>query len=302
VRSHQIETEGLSNVTTHTIKGLLIDPAAHSREENAVTEVQLATEPGNPEEGYGTQVAKGEHERVLGVERVEYTTLAKDVALVVPGNDPGDGSNNVVWCWTWNGSVPVPGKALIYGHEVMKDRVFDCPISERGAWTRIRFAPRRLKGTESFRFEDDDAVTLRTARIAPIVDEAGNDLLIPQTFLSGKPLIPNDLAEQLFANWTLAAADSNSETPNFPDGVPVVKLFFIGGWDGYIYAVDPASPRRAYGAFSGPTLGVRNPSRGIIDLDDVASWRMSILPVERDLYIDLDKPLSHYARELKAAA
>lgn len=132
-------------------------------------------------------------------------------------------------------------------------------------------------------------------RIAPIVDANGNELLIQQTFMSGKPLIPNDLAEKLFANWS-------EDREAMAALVPVVKLFMVGGWDAYITAVNPKEPNVAFGAHQvWPPSGRRDVYIRPFDLDDVAQYRLSILPVERDLYVDLDQPLSHYAKELATA-
>jgi hypothetical protein len=284
-----------------TIKAILIDPAAHSVGEDGVQPVEL------PVDG-DTRI--DEINRLLGSTSFESASsllyrTARNSTLFVDAN-PADENGQVHWCWTWDLSEPVIGKGLILGVDKEGNSV-DTPISERQAWEHIRFAPRRLKGAEMLEPRPEkmfgmDTMVIGARRIAPIVDGAGNDLLIQQTFLSGKPLIPNDLAEKLFANWAMAAANSNAETPHFPDEPPVVKLFMpASGWVGYIQAVDPSDPRRAFGVYDACPLTGGRAGRGIIDLDQVALFRAGMLPVERDKYVDLDKSLSHYAKELAAA-
>lgn len=126
-------------------------------------------------------------------------------------------------------------------------------------------------------------------------------LLIHYRLLSGKPLIPNDLAEKLFANWRESRGEIAKDKDI--DHVPVVKLFHVTtGARWLLTEVDPDRPNIAFGlADWGPALG-GVPELGYIDLDEIAMATAMKLPIERDLYIDLDKPLSAYLDEWRGAS
>jgi hypothetical protein len=111
-------------------------------------------------------------------------------------------------------------------------------------------------------------------------------LMVPYTMPSGAPLIPNDLAEKLTANW--------AELDRRPS-MPVVKLFVPGTAARWLLsALNPNDHNVAFGLAD---LGVAPPEMGHIRLDEITD-----LPVERDLYIDLDKPLIAYWEEWSSEA
>jgi hypothetical protein len=187
------------------IKAILIDPDVHGADGDGVQPVGLPDD--------STRI--DEINRLLGSTSFESASsllyrAARNSTLFVDAH-PADEDGQVRWCWTWDLSEPVLGKGLILGVDKEGNSV-DTPISERVAWNHIRFAPRRLKGAEMLdpkpgKMFGMDTILFGSRRIAPIVDGAGNDLLIQQTFLSGRPLIPNDLAEKLFANWAWRGGD-----------------------------------------------------------------------------------------------
>jgi hypothetical protein len=278
-----------------SIKAVLIDPDAHAAGGNGVQTVELSTELD------GRSLDIDDINRLLGSESFESAasllrSTARNATLYVDACAPDDGAH---WCWTWGLSEPVVGKGLILGVDA-EGYSIDTPIPERDVWTRVRFARRLVRGFEMMgpragKMFGMDTMIIGARRIAPIVDQDGNELLIQQTFMSGKPLIPNYLAEKLFGNWSV-------DREAMAALVPVVKLFMVGGWEAYITAVDPKQPTMAFGAHQvWPPSGRRDVHIRTFDLDEVAQYRLGMLPVERDLYIDLDQPLTHYAEELSAA-
>jgi hypothetical protein len=113
-------------------------------------------------------------------------------------------------------------------------------------------------------------------------------LIVPYTMPSGAPLIPNELAERLMANW-----EGLKHSPS----TPVLKLFMPGTacrW--LLSALDPNDHDLAFGLAD---LGVAPPEMGHIRLNDIAAFGE---PIERDLYITLDKPLIAYWEEWSSEA
>jgi Protein of unknown function (DUF2958) len=107
--------------------------------------------------------------------------------------------------------------------------------------------------------------------------------------ISGEPLITDEQFEKLLAN-----VPASLEAMEDHDPIPVVKIFlphirWILGW---IY---PDDRDRAYAVVK---LGNEEPEVGDVLLSDIVSSRLgsgevAIRP-ERDKYITLDQPLSHY--------
>ena len=91
------------------------------------------------------------------------------------------------------------------------------------------------------------------------------------------------------ASAAVAAHDGNT-----PDHVPVIKLFTPDAnatW--LITEIDPDNPELAFGLCD---LGVGCPEIGSVSISELSALRGPLgLPVERDLYITLDQPLSVYA-------
>ena len=85
-----------------------------------------------------------------------------------------------------------------------------------------------------------------------------------------------------------------------PDHVPVLKLFTPDAnatW--LITEIDPENPDLAFGLCD---LGLGCPEIGSLSIAEVSGLRGALgLPVERDLHITLDQPLSVYADRARAA-
>jgi hypothetical protein len=113
--------------------------------------------------------------------------------------------------------------------------------------------------------------------------------------LSGEPLITDDQFEKLLAN-----APASLEEMEHHDPVPVVKIFlphirWILGW---IY---PDDRDRAYAVVK---FGNDNPEAGDVLLSEIVRSRLGVgqngIHPERDKYITLDQPISHYLRDKSA--
>ena len=87
---------------------------------------------------------------------------------------------------------------------------------------------------------------------------------------------------------------TNGKNPK-EDHIPVLKLFTPDAnatW--LITDCDPKDHDRLFGLCD---LGLGYPELGYVRLSEIAEIRGRFnLPPERDLYINLDKPLSHYAK------
>lgn len=85
-----------------------------------------------------------------------------------------------------------------------------------------------------------------------------------------------------------------------PDHVPVVKLFTPDAnatW--LITEIDPENTDNAFGLCD---LGLGCPEIGTVPISEISELRGALgLPVERDLHITLDQPLSVYADRARAA-
>ena len=110
--------------------------------------------------------------------------------------------------------------------------------------------------------------------------------------LSGEPLITDKQFEKLLAN-----APASLEEMEHHDPIPVVKIFlphirWILGW---IYPDDRDR------AFAVVKLGNNSPEMGDVLLSEIVAARLGnrvngIAP-ERDKYIKLDRPISHYLKD-----
>ena len=99
---------------------------------------------------------------------------------------------------------------------------------------------------------------------------------------------------QLLLNGQRSAAGKNI------DPLPVVKLFLPDGMLTWLLTeLDPVDSNRAFGLCD---LGLGCPELGYVDLNDLAHLRGYLkLPVSRDIYFSLDRPLSIYADVARAA-
>lgn len=100
--------------------------------------------------------------------------------------------------------------------------------------------------------------------------------------------LPDDILAKLAENGRVAASN-----PAF-DPVPVVKLFLPGSAATWLLCwTDQRDSNLAYGLCD---LGLGSPEMGPVLLSDIASVQSRLgLGVERDLYVTLDRPVSHYA-------
>ena len=107
--------------------------------------------------------------------------------------------------------------------------------------------------------------------------------------ISGEPLITDKQFEKLLANApTSLVAEMRQHDP-----VPVVKIFlphvrWVLAW------IDPDDFDRVYGVMK---WGNEKPEEGEFSLSDIVNSSLGgIVRPERDKYITLDQPLSHYLR------
>ncbi|MEM1298082.1 MAG: DUF2958 domain-containing protein [Pseudomonadota bacterium] len=106
-------------------------------------------------------------------------------------------------------------------------------------------------------------------------------------------LFTKDQIARLLANGR-ASTEAIEREGNTPDHVPVVKLFTPDAnatW--LISEIDPHRPDVAFGLAD---LGMGCPELGSVSIPELGAIRGALgLPVERDLHITLDQPLSVYA-------
>jgi len=107
-------------------------------------------------------------------------------------------------------------------------------------------------------------------------------------------LITDEQSAQLLAN-----GRRSIENDGF-DPYPVVKLFTPNaGATWLLTEIDPDDQDRAFGLCD---LGQGFPELGYVSLQELESLRGRwVLPIERDLYFQGDKPISAYAREARLA-
>lgn len=104
---------------------------------------------------------------------------------------------------------------------------------------------------------------------------------------------------QLLANGraTAAAHDAGHETP---DHVPVIKLFTPDA--NATWLITEITAHDGDLAFCLADLGMGTPELGYVSIEELRGIRGALgLPVERDLYTDLDHPISAYAARARAA-
>lgn len=111
------------------------------------------------------------------------------------------------------------------------------------------------------------------------------------TMLSGRPLITDEQFAKLMAN-----APASLEEMEKHDPVPVLKIFlphirWLLVWG---YNDDPER------FFCVARMGAHSPEAGDVWLPDIVNARLGRVRPERDLYITLDKPWSHYLRNPEA--
>lgn len=97
-----------------------------------------------------------------------------------------------------------------------------------------------------------------------------------------------------------ASAEAIARDRDAPDHVPIIKLFTPDAnatW--LITEIDPDRPDNAFGLCD---LGLGCPELGSISISEITELRGALgLPVERDLHITLDQPLSVYADRARVA-
>lgn len=103
--------------------------------------------------------------------------------------------------------------------------------------------------------------------------------------ISGKPLITEKQFAKLLANAPRSLDEAASHDP-----VPVVKIFlphvrWLLGW------IDPDDHDSVYAVRK---FGEKRPEIGMEKLSDIVAARLGMMKPERDLYIKLDKPMTHY--------
>jgi Protein of unknown function (DUF2958) len=112
-------------------------------------------------------------------------------------------------------------------------------------------------------------------------------LMVPYRTASGKPWIPNGIAEKLIENWRTferhkqAVADGEAKSADCPIEMPLVKLFRPGGrYRCLISRMNPIDVNMAYGLTD---TGTGLPEMGLVRLDVISSWRTAMGPaIERD--------------------
>jgi hypothetical protein len=191
-------------------------------------------------------------------------------------------------------SYPLAGRGLVVGVNE-EGASCDARISVAELTSRITFTQRKFRGFEMSRgrgkIGDHLVEMLKVEPSAPIIDgtEEQTTLKRPESWnakmLSGAPLITEEQFERLLAN-----APPSLEAMEHHDPIPVVKIFlphirWILGW---IYPDDRDR------AFAVVKLGADEPEAGDVLLSDIVRSRLGSVRPERDKYITLDQPLSHY--------
>lgn len=113
-------------------------------------------------------------------------------------------------------------------------------------------------------------------------------------------LITKRQRAQLIANGIEAERIRTLDSDEHYDPIPVVKLFTPDGACTWLLTdLSPDDEDCAYGLCD---LGFGFPEFGPVLLSDLRAVRGKLgLPVERDRYVTLDKPLSHYMTEARSA-
>ncbi len=105
----------------------------------------------------------------------------------------------------------------------------------------------------------------------------------------GQVLISEDHFKKMIENGKNCQEDKH-------DPVPVVKLFTPdSGATWLLSEVDPENPDIAFGLCD---LGMGFPELGAVYISEILALKGQLgLPVERDVHVTLDKPLSEYTEE-----
>jgi hypothetical protein len=190
-------------------------------------------------------------------------------------------------------SHPITGFGLALGADPNGESC-DVRISMDDLAKRITYTQRKFRGFTSETFEPGtraDGLILKVETVAPIIDgteEVAINKSRPASWnakmLSGKPLITDGQFKRLLANAPQTLDDLDI------DPIPVVKIFLphVRWLLGWIY------PHNHDRAFAVMKWGNKEPEIGDVLLSSIVASRLGTLMPERDLYITLDKSLSHY--------
>jgi hypothetical protein len=188
-------------------------------------------------------------------------------------------------------SFPIAGLGVAHGIDP-EGNGCDVRISVAELERSITFTERKFKGFSVKTFDSAEQSGLVRAimqiePVAPIIDGTDEGKAIKQTrsdswdakMLSGEPLITDDQFERLLANYAATAQP-----------VLVVKIFLphVRWLLCWIYPDDRDL------AFAVTKVGNKAPTTGDVRLSNIVRCRLGMLMPERDKYIKLDRPLSHY--------
>jgi hypothetical protein len=192
-------------------------------------------------------------------------------------------------------SHPITGFGLALGAD-SKGESCDVRISVGDLAKRITYTQRKFRGFTSETFEPGtraDGLIMKVEAVAPIIDGTEEEAAIDRPaswnakMLNGRPLITDGQFKRLLANAPRTLDELMDRDP-----IPVVKIFLphVRWLLGWIY---PNDHDRAFAIMKrgGKDGGL---SIGDVRLSDIAASRLGMLMPERDLYIKLGKPLSHY--------
>jgi hypothetical protein len=191
-------------------------------------------------------------------------------------------------------SFPIAGLGLALGTD-QEGESCNVRISVEELAKRITFTQRKFRGFTVERGVEGDTGLLKIDADAPIIDgtdEGKGKIERPESWnakmLSGAPLITDEQFERLLANYP----------PNFRvgaplgdvDPVPVVKIFLphVRWLLVWIY------PNNRDLALAAAKWGNERPVVVDVRLSHIVRSRLGSLMPERDKYIRLDRPLSHY--------
>lgn len=112
-------------------------------------------------------------------------------------------------------------------------------------------------------------------------------------------LFTQDEINRLLTNGQ-ASVEAMRRDGDTPDHIPVVKLFTPDASATWLISeIDPEAPDLAFGLCD---LGYGCPEIGSVSITELTDLRGHLgLPVERDLHVTLDRPLSVYAERARNA-
>ena len=198
-------------------------------------------------------------------------------------------------------SHPIVGFGLALGAD-LKGESCDVRISVDDLAKRITYTQRKFRGFTSETFEPGtraDGLILKVEAVAPIID--GTEEVMPDSswpaswkakMLNGRPLITDGQFKRLLAQAPPSAEEEFNiyQEGGIHDPAPVVKIFLphVRWLLCWIY---PHNHDRAFGAMK---WGNKEPEIGDLLLSQIVASRLGMLKPERDMYIKLNKSLSHY--------